>query len=101
MGIALAQAGPTQPGPALWRIAGIRELAQLDLEEMLIQRSAQAAAGAEEVARDPPAQFCVIGHPSPKLGGVRAGPEQAAVNLLSLPRLPVFPTAPRSRRCRS
>jgi hypothetical protein len=68
----LAQAGLSQPGPALWRIVGVRELAQLDLEEMPIQRSAHTAADAEEVVRYPLAQFCIVGHPGPKLSGVRA-----------------------------
>lgn len=79
-----AQAGLSQPGPALWRIVGVRELAQLDLEEMLIQRPGEAAAGAEEIVRYALPKFCIVGHPGPKLSGVRAGAEQAAENLLSL-----------------
>ena len=37
MRMVLAQAGLSQPGPALWRIVGVQELVQLDLEEMLIE----------------------------------------------------------------
>ena len=71
------------------REARIRELAQLYREEVLVQRSRRAAAGADEVVRYPLPQLCLIGHPGPKLSGVRSGAEQAAVNLLSLP--PFFP----------
>lgn len=57
----LAQTGPSQTRPALRRIVRARELAQLDREEVLVQRSRRAAAGADEVVRHPLAQFCFIG----------------------------------------
>lgn len=65
MRIVLAQAGLSQPCPALWRIVWVRELAQLDFEEVQIQRSGKASADAEEVVGYPLSQFCVIGHPGP------------------------------------
>jgi hypothetical protein len=47
----LAQASLSQARLALWRIVGIRELAQLSREEVLVQRSRRAAAGTDEVVR--------------------------------------------------
>jgi len=75
MRIVLAQACLSHPCPALWRIFWVRELAQLDLEEVQIQRAEKAAADAEELVRYPLSQFCVIGHPDPELSGIRAGAE--------------------------
>ena len=75
----LAEAGLSQTRPALWRIVGVWELAQLNREEVLVQRSWRAAAGADEVVRGPLPQFCLIRYPGPKLGRVRAGAEQAAI----------------------
>jgi hypothetical protein len=96
MRMVVAKAGLSQTRPALRCIAGVRELAQLHREEVLVQHSWRAATGADEVVRDPLPQFCLISYPGPKLGRVTAWAEQAAVNLLGLPQLlPVLakPTA--------
>jgi hypothetical protein len=75
MRIVLAQAGLSQARPALWRIVWVRELAQLDFEEMPIQRSGKASAHAEEVVRYPLPQFRIVGHPGPELSGIRTRAE--------------------------